>query len=253
SLELTGARTAVAVHRVAVVARLAVRRVDVTVPAGSAAGNGDATSIPALGLLSASFRAARAIAVEQAVQLRAQITRLAGLDHAVAAHRSRAHRVDARVAGLGEAGARAAVAADGVAIVAVLAAREHHVAADGHARLSGDTALPAGFDRGAVRRAAVAISGVAVVAGLHARQDAVAAHDGADAGRVFDGAFVVELDLACLVAAVAVFLVAVVALLGFDLLAVAAARRDHGDPAGGLRGGCGGSGRGRGAAPAAGA
>src|SRR6185503_16948325 len=81
---------------------------------------------------------------------------------------------------LDEAGGRAAVAARGVVVVALLAADDHPVAAQRNAALAGDAAFVPGPD-GAGIVAAVGVVHVAVVAGLVGGELAVAAHGGAGA------------------------------------------------------------------------
>ena len=116
--------------------------------------------------------------------------------------------------------ALAAVAVDGVAVVAVFAARLQTVAAE-HVD---DRAGPDRHGRLFLAGGAAAVTGdhVAVVAAFARVVDVVAAHR-VDARRAGGRALVAGLDLAAGVAAVAAELVAVVALLDADLLAVAAA------------------------------
>src|SRR5690606_24180923 len=136
---------------VAVVALLV--RLDVTVTAVRGARGGGARVVAALRLGRARLAATGSITEEQTVEL-AVVARLARFLDAVAAHGLRANRSLASPAGLDHARARAAVAAHAVAVVALLAAHHHAVAAQRHAFLTRDAALPAVFEL-AVRVAAV--------------------------------------------------------------------------------------------------
>ena len=228
-LLLAHRRTAVAVDGVAVVALLTALLVDRQQQAVTAGRRAGAASRGADRLEAAERRAAvtrghvPVVALLGAFGLpvaarrrRAGRRAFAGPGAAVAAARGgrRADPAlgDADRLALERAGGAAAVAVHGVAVVALLLARDLAVAAHGVAAVLAAGALPAALER-AVGRATVAAVGVAVVAGLGAFDHAVATLYVVDAGLADRRARPVRLAHARARAAVAADVVPVVAVL----------------------------------------
>jgi hypothetical protein len=213
-LEFAVFRAAITAHLVGIIAVLA--RIQVAVAAGRGASLVVAGGVAATRLLGAGLRAALSVPVKEAVLVLAGVAQLARLDHAVSAN-----RLGARLAWRGAigarlllAGARTAVAADGVPVVTGLAAFEYSVATERYTGLSGHATLPTSFHRRlAISWAAVAADGVPVVAGFVRSQYPVSTFSLINAGLARRVTLEVSFDLAHFVAAVAVVLVAVIALL----------------------------------------
>ena len=176
------------VNQVAIVAVLA--SFEVAVPAGGRAGVGRPRPVGSSAdrLHGAGFRAAGAVAVEEAVRARAtgwQLRRIgaavAGLSRlkdAVTTYRLRANagRSGTAPAWLDLAGRRAAVTTIRIPVVAWLAELDVAVAAYRGTGFSWHVTLPPGFNRLAVSRAAVTADSVSVVTDLVGGQHVVSTY-----------------------------------------------------------------------------